>query len=34
LKFPEESECAFGVLGKILMGDLDEIYLIKFGFRM
>jgi hypothetical protein len=32
----EELECAFGVVGKILMSkDLMEfIYLVRFGFRM
>jgi hypothetical protein len=28
-------ECAFGVVGKILMSkDLMEFYLVRFGFRM
>jgi hypothetical protein len=30
----EELECAFGVVGKILMRGFDEIYLVSFGFRM
>jgi hypothetical protein len=27
-------ECAFGVVGKILMGGFNGIYLVRFGFRM
>jgi len=30
----EELECAFGVLGKILMRGFNGIYLLRFGFRM
>jgi hypothetical protein len=26
-------ECAFGVLGKILMGGFNGIYFVRFGFR-
>jgi hypothetical protein len=35
VKILEELECAFGVVGKILMSkDLMEFYLVRFGFRM
>jgi hypothetical protein len=27
-------ECAFGVVGKILMRGFNGIYLVRFGFRM
>jgi hypothetical protein len=27
-------ECAFGVVGKILMRGFNKIYLVRFGFRM
>jgi hypothetical protein len=27
-------ECAFGVVGKILMKRFNGIYLVRFGFRM
>jgi hypothetical protein len=30
----EELECAFGVVGKILMSRFNGIYLVRFGFRM
>jgi hypothetical protein len=30
----EDLECAFGVVGKILMRRFNEIYLVRFGFRM
>jgi hypothetical protein len=34
-KFWEELECAFGVLGKILMSTgFNGIYLVTFGFKM
>jgi hypothetical protein len=34
LKFLEELECAFGVVGKILMRRFNRIYLVRFEFRM
>jgi hypothetical protein len=35
LKFLEELECAFGVIGKILNEeDLMEFILVRFGFKM
>jgi hypothetical protein len=34
LKISEELECAFGVIGKILMRGFNGIYLVRFGFRM
>jgi hypothetical protein len=30
----EELECAFGVVGNILMSGFNGIYLVRFGFRM
>jgi hypothetical protein len=30
----EELECAFGVVGKILMSTINEIFVVRFGFRM
>jgi hypothetical protein len=27
-------ECAFGVFGKILKSRINEIYLVRFGFKM
>jgi hypothetical protein len=30
----EELVSAFGVTGKILMRRFNEIYLVRFGFRM
>jgi hypothetical protein len=30
----EELECAFHVVGKILMRKIYGIYLVRFGFRM
>jgi hypothetical protein len=30
----EELECAFGVVGKILMRRFNEIYFVRFGFKM
>jgi hypothetical protein len=30
----EELECAFGVVGKILMSGFNGIYLVRFGFKM
>jgi hypothetical protein len=36
LKLSEELECAFGVVGKILLDeqDLMKFYLVRLGFRM
>jgi hypothetical protein len=30
----EELECAFGVVGKTLMGRINGIYLVRFGFKV
>jgi hypothetical protein len=30
----EELECAFGVVGKILMRRFNGIYLVRCGFRI
>jgi hypothetical protein len=34
LKISEELECAFGVVGNILMRGFNGIYLVRFGFRV
>jgi hypothetical protein len=34
VKISKELDCAFGVIGKILMTRFNGIYLVRFGFRI
>jgi hypothetical protein len=34
VKFSKELDCAFGVIGKILMIRFNGIYLVRFEFRI